>query len=360
MLTPFTHFYPYSIKISSKGFDGLKEYINKRYNFDEVYILLDENIREFCYPFLIGSCPAFSEAKIIQISSGENFKSIESCKIIWDELTQNQASRNSVLINLGGGVICDLGGFAASTFKRGIDFINIPTTLLSIVDASGGGKLGLDYQHLKNQVGLFNNPQAIFINPNFLRTLPKIELLSGFAEVIKHALVADKAYWEAIESTSVAQIKWIEVIKKSIEIKSKIVHKDPNEKNERKKLNFGHTIGHALESYSLTINTRMALLHGEAVAIGIIIESYLSYKKTGLSHQELDKITSYIKSLFKLVVFPKKSFNNLYKFMLNDKKNTKGEVNFTLLNSIGKSKIGISCKKEEIKDAFEYYSNIVV
>ena len=261
MLTPFTHYYPYNINISTGVFSVLYDYIKRHYDFSQVYILLDENIKEFCFPILIRDFPIFNKVKRIQISSGESFKSIESCKFIWDELTNQKATRKSLFINLGGGVICDLGGFSASTYKRGVDFVNIPTTLMSMVDSSGGGKLGIDYGGLKNQIGLFANPKYIFINPNFLKTLPKKELLSGYSEVIKHALIVDKSYWEKLENKSPVQINWENIIKKSIKVKSRIVYNDPYERNERKKLNFGHTIAHSLESYSLTCNTKVALLH---------------------------------------------------------------------------------------------------
>ena len=359
MLTDFSHSYPYPISFVTKEFTLFNTFIENQKDITRICVLMDENTKNMCYPILLKNCAILKDAILIEIASGENFKTLETCKYIWDIFSFNKCDRNTLLINLGGGVICDLGGFTAATFKRGFSFINIPTTLLSMVDASAGGKLGLDYYNLKNQIGLFKNPTAIFVDLNFLRSLPKNELLSGFAEVIKHALIADYEYWLFLQKTPIGLMKWKYLVMTSIKIKSNIVADDPLDNNQRKTLNFGHTVGHALESYSLYLNNKTALLHGEAVAMGMIVESYLSYKKAGLSHLELDQITSFISSLYTLIKIPSESFNHIVDLMFNDKKNINGIIHCTLLNNIGSSSIDMPCSPKEIKTAFEYYLSVI-
>jgi 3-dehydroquinate synthase len=291
--------------------------------YSKVAILVDENTKRNC----LYKLPKFDNCTIIEIKSGEEHKNITTCSFIWEELTNNHFDRKSLLINLGGGVIGDMGGFCASTYKRGIDFIQIPTTLLAMVDASIGGKLGIDFNGLKNQIGLFNNPKSVLINSEFLNTLSDNELKSGFAEVVKHALIADNNLWNKIISTSFNDLIWEEIIETSIKIKNKIVASDPFEKGERKKLNFGHTFGHAIESYYLEKGT--PILHGEAVFIGMILETELS----PISKEDKNEIKNYILSNFTLAHTPNKS--NLLPFLMNDKKNSQGKINFSLLNKIG-------------------------
>ena len=291
--------------------------------YSKVAILVDENTKRNC----LYKLPKFDNCTIIEIKSGEEHKNITTCSFIWEELTNNHFDRKSLLINLGGGVIGDMGGFCASTYKRGIDFIQIPTTLLAMVDASIGGKLGIDFNGLKNQIGLFNNPKSVLINSEFLNTLSDNELKSGFAEVVKHALIADNNLWNKIISTSFNDLIWEEIIETSIKIKNKIVASDPFEKGERKKLNFGHTFGHAIESYYLEKGT--PILHGEAVFIGMILETELS----PISKEDKNEIKNYMLSNFNLAHTPNKS--NLLPFLMNDKKNSQGKINFSLLNKIG-------------------------
>jgi 3-dehydroquinate synthase len=291
--------------------------------YSKVAIIVDENTKRNC----LYKLPKFDNCTIIEIKSGEEHKNITTCSFIWEELTNNHFDRKSLLINLGGGVIGDMGGFCASTYKRGIDFIQIPTTLLAMVDASIGGKLGIDFNGLKNQIGLFNNPKSVLINSEFLNTLSDNELKSGFAEVVKHALIADNNLWNKIISTSFNDLIWEEIIETSIKIKNKIVASDPFEKGERKKLNFGHTFGHAIESYYLEKGT--PILHGEAVFIGMILETELS----PISKEDKNEIKNYILSNFTLAHTPNKS--NLLPFLMNDKKNSQGKINFSLLNKIG-------------------------
>ena len=312
----------YSIWI---GADSLSKWDVSEYS--RVAILVDENTKRDC----LNKLPKADNSIIIEIKSGEENKNISTCNFIWQELTNHNFDRNSLLINLGGGVIGDMGGFCASTYKRGIDFVQFPTTLLAMVDASVGGKLGLDFDGLKNQVGLFTNPKSVLINPEFLKTLDENQLVFGFAEVVKHALIADLDFWNYLTKTDFQDLIWEEVIAHSIAIKNKIVLNDPKEKGERKKLNFGHTFGHAIESYYLQKGT--PIFHGQAIALGMLIESEMS-DLTGIEKAE---ITAFILSNFSLPHNPAK--NQLIAFMQNDKKNKDGKINFSLLKGIGNCSI---------------------
>ena len=291
--------------------------------YSKIAILVDENTKRDCFPKL----QKLENSIVIEIKSGEEYKNINSCNFIWEQLTKHNFDRNSLLINLGGGVIGDMGGFCASIYKRGIDFVQIPTTLLSMVDASVGGKVGISFNQFKNQIGLFNNPKSVLINPNFLETLAENQLKSGFAEVVKHALISDNNLWKQLMSTTFDSLDWGNIIETSVQIKNKIVSVDPFEKGERKKLNFGHTFGHAIESFYLEKET--PILHGEAVFMGMILETEIS----NLSKKEKNEIKNYILSNFALPYTPKK--NNLHKFLINDKKNKEEKINFSLLNKIG-------------------------
>ncbi len=308
----------YSIWIGKNSFSKLD--IS---NYSQVAILVDENTKRDC----LSKLPQIENALIIEIKSGEEYKNISTCNLIWEQLTINNFDRNSLLINLGGGVIGDMGGFCAATYKRGLEFIHIPTTLLAMVDASVGGKLGIDFKGFKNQIGLFNNPKAVLISPEFLETLAENELKSGFAEVVKHALISDNSLWVKLKNTPFNELDWESIINTSVQIKNKIVLADPFEKGERKKLNFGHTFGHAIESYYLEKGTPIS--HGEAVFMGMILETKIS----DLSETDKNEIKNYVLSNFALPYTPKKS--SLHKFLINDKKNQNGKINFTLLNGIG-------------------------
>ena len=296
-------------------------------SYSKIAILVDENTKRDC----LYKLPKIEKSLIIKIPSGEENKNISTCSVIWEKLTESQLDRNSLLINLGGGVIGDMGGFCASTYKRGIDFIQIPTTLLAMVDSSVGGKLGVDFKDLKNQIGVFNNPKSVLIDPEFLKTLPEKELKSGFAEVVKHALIADKDLWCKIISTPFANLDWQEIITISVDIKNNIVLSDPLENGQSKKLNFGHTYGHAIESYYLEKGT--PILHGEAVFMGMILEIDLS----SISEVEKQEIKNFILSNFSLPFTPKKS--DILSNLVNDKKNKEGKINFSLLNKIGDGSI---------------------
>ncbi len=331
-------------------------FLKPEYTNSKLFVIADENTKKYCLPLLTEKVKLLRKAGLIEIKSGEEYKNTDTVIYIIKKLLEAKADRNSVVINLGGGVICDMGGFAASVFKRGIRYINIPTTLLAQVDASFGGKVGVDIENFKNQIGVFNNPASVFICPLFLKTLPKKHLLAGYAEMLKHSLIADKEYWNTLKKRPFDKIKeWDALIYKSVEIKNSIVKKDPYEKNIRKKLNFGHTIGHAVETYSLA-NGRKHLLHGEAVAAGLICESYISYKCSGLSKAEFDDITKYIYSNFSHYNFNKTACDEIISIMEHDKKNTNGKINLTLIQGIGKPLINQNCSKKIITESLEYYS----
>ncbi|WP_421894284.1 3-dehydroquinate synthase [Marinoscillum sp.] len=317
---------------------------------DRIAYLVDENTREHCLPLLqVGD-----DAEIIQIHSGELFKNLNSCELIWAALTTCGFSRKSVLVNVGGGVIGDMGGFAASTYKRGVRFINIPTTLLAAVDANIGGKLGIDFRGFKNHIGVFNDPDAVVISDLFLKTLPERELRSGFAEVIKHGLIYDQSYFERIRQTNFPDLNWTEVIKRSVEIKSEVVEQDPREAGLRKILNFGHTLGHGIETWYL--NSRQSLLHGEAISIGMILEGFLAKKLEKLSASDLDEMSAYLISVFGKFELP--PIHEIMPLMLQDKKNVGNEISFSLLDGVGKCSFDELIDLKWIDEAFQYYQNL--
>lgn len=335
-------------------FADMNLFIENRHN-NKVIILVDENTLHHCLPKIVASIEKLKGAEIIEIESGEKSKTIEVCSQIWGALIDMEADRKSLLVNIGGGTITDIGGFVASAFKRGIDFINIPTTLLAQVDASIGGKTGVNLDYFKNVIGFFNNPKAVFVYPPFIETLDKRQLLSGYAEIIKHALIADKNYWEKIQTIDGCNTEHLTtLIAHSIAIKNKIVSEDPMEKGIRKTLNFGHTIGHAIESFTQE-KSETPLLHGEAIAIGMICEAFLSYKKKMLKHEELDEITSLICSVFGVINTESFEEQSLIELMRNDKKNENNVLIFTLLNGIGNAEINKTCSIQLVKEALKFY-----
>lgn len=348
----------YSVFVSKDINQGINRFLKANKNrFSKLFILVDENTLKFCYPQLVAGIPAFEDAEIIEIESGEQSKNIEVCSQIWATLSDYKADRQSLFVNLGGGVIGDMGGFIASAFKRGIGFINIPTTLLSQVDASIGGKVGVDLINLKNELGLFSNPQAVFIDTSFLKTLNERQILSGFAEIIKHALIADADYWQTIKKTTISDLENFDaLIETSIRIKNKIVQEDPLEKNKRKALNFGHTIGHAMETLFLGQNNQYQLLHGEAIAMGIICEAYLSNRILKLSDNSLADIATSILSIYEPIQLKKTDFNRLIELMEHDKKNENNQINFSLISSIGKCEINQIATLELIVESLNYYT----
>jgi 3-dehydroquinate synthase len=342
----------YNIYIGDSVFDRLSEYLQKE-KFSKVFILADENTLRCCVPELLKNVEELGGAEIIETESGEENKTIEVCIQLWKVLTELGADRHSLLVNLGGGVIGDLGGFTAACFKRGIRYINIPTTLLAQVDASVGGKTGIDLENLKNQIGLFSDPQAVFIYPQFLNTLGKRQILSGLAEVVKHALIADADYWKSLKKFKPAKPDWASLAERSVIIKNDIVKLDPLEKGLRKVLNFGHTTGHAIET--LYLEKAEPVLHGEAVAAGIICETYLSYKNAGLPHTELDDICGFVMKMFNPPEIRQEDYNHLIELMEQDKKNEGAGINFTLLKETGKAEYNTVCPAKMIFQAFDFY-----
>ncbi len=343
----------YAVHFNETAYKKVNEHLTKA-NYSKVFILVDENTHTCCLAPFMATIEGEYDFEIIEIESGEINKNIETCTQVWEVLSELDADRKSVMINIGGGVITDLGGFVASTFKRGIDFINVPTTLLSMVDASVGGKTGVDLGPLKNQVGVINQPVMVLIVPTFLNTLDDRQMRSGFAEMLKHGLIQDKKYWDNLkvlkDLTNVD-----ELIQHSVNIKNKVVLQDPTEQNIRKILNYGHTLGHAVESYFLESEEHELLLHGEAIAVGMILEGYISYKLTELPKKVLEDIKSTFLNIYPKVEFSEKDIENILKLLKFDKKNSHGNVNFVLLKNIGEPVIDVKVVNELLTEAFSYY-----
>ena len=318
-----------------------------------VFVIVDENTKRFCLPLLR---QVVAEVKLIEIAAGEENKGIDTCQVIWTQLMEQKADRNSLVLNLGGGVIGDMGGFCASTFKRGMDFIQMPSTLLSQVDASIGGKLGIDFLQVKNSIGLFKDPQAVLVDIRFLRTLPANEIRSGFAEIVKHSLIADREQWDRIKLIrNLQDIDWGDYVYPSLLIKQQVVEQDPFEKGIRKALNFGHTVGHAIEG--LALESSQPLLHGEAIAIGMICESWLSHKIIGLPATELAEITDFFLRIYDSYDLSHLPYDKLIQLMANDKKNIGKAINFSLLPKAGSVEINQTCAPSLIMESLDYYQS---
>ena len=348
----------YSIFFGDYGYEELNRFVlSNRYS--SIFIITDENTNEHCLPLLLSRLETELTIEIIEIEPGESMKTIATCSEIWSILSDLGADRKSVIINLGGGVITDLGGFIASTFKRGIDFINIPTTLLGMVDASVGGKNGVDLGSLKNKIGTINVPKLLVIDSDYLTTLPQNEIKSGLAEMLKHGLIYDEKYWDIFALATNENSKLIDyenfdaLIYRSIEIKNEIVMQDPNENGIRKALNFGHTLGHAIESYFMS--KEKSLLHGEAIAIGMILESFIAKEKRLLHENEYLEIKNVLKSIYDQVIINETDINEILTLLIHDKKNEYGKIQFVLLEKIGKYIIDQSANNEVIIKSFNDY-----
>ncbi|MGB1309530.1 MAG: 3-dehydroquinate synthase [Oceanihabitans sp.] len=327
-------------------------------NYSKIFFLVDENTNIDCLPIILANLNASITYEILEMESGEENKTLEICLSIWETLSHYGADRKSLLINVGGGVITDLGGFVASTFKRGIDFINIPTSLLAMVDASIGGKTGIDLGHLKNQIGVINTGEMVLVDTQFLKTLPENQMRSGLAEMLKHGLIYSTDYWNKFTDLSSLTIADLDLlIYESIEIKNKIVSQDPTEENLRKTLNFGHTLGHAIESYYLSNDEKKSLLHGEAIVVGMILASYLSTKLSGLNPETCQEIKTTLLSIFEKVTFNEADLAPIIELLQYDKKNEHGNINFVLLEAIGKPKIDCIVTNDLILEAFNYYAS---
>ena len=341
----------YEVHIGELAQAALNQHVSKK-GYSKVFVLVDENTKKHCLP---GFSKMFdgSVDSILEIQSGEENKHIHTCLKLWEELSTLGGDRKSILINLGGGVLTDMGGFVASTFKRGIDFINIPTTLLSMVDASIGGKTGVDLGSLKNQIGVINQPQMVLVFPEFLETLDPRQVTSGYAEMLKHGLIKDAEYWEVLKSEG--NFAAASNIQRSIALKNEVVMIDPTEQGLRKILNFGHTLGHAIESYCLDNYDRKTLLHGEAIAIGMILEAYLSHELKGLSRLSLDEIKTTFLQHFDKVDFDHHDIETILKLLKYDKKNSHGDINFVLLQDIGDAVTDVKVPENLFHKAFAYY-----
>lgn len=354
---PSIQAFTYQIVFQENGYTLLNETIKKN-KYSKIFIIVDQNSNEYCLPTLLPLIEAEVDIEIVELEDGEENKTIETCIQVWNVLLELGADRKSLIINLGGGVITDMGGFIAATFKRGIHFINIPTTLLSMVDASVGGKNGIDFGGLKNQIGTITNPVMVIIDSSFLSTLPQNQLKSGLAEMLKHGLIAKKSHWEAFkELQSINFNDFDALIFESIEIKNKIVTQDPFEDGIRKTLNFGHTLGHAIETYFLENPEKPNLLHGEAIAAGIIMESYISLQKKLLTNAEFEEIKKLLNSVFDIINLDENDYQEIISLLIHDKKNEYGQVQYVLLNSIGNCIVNQSAENEVIIDAFANYKN---
>jgi 3-dehydroquinate synthase len=320
--------------------------------YSQCVILCDDNTSRLCLPLLILNCPTLRKAELIEIENGESSKALEIAAQIWRTLLDLNADRNMLLINLGGGVVSDLGGFAASVYKRGIAFINLPTTLLAMADASVGGKTAIDFENTKNLIGTFSQPAGVFIHPAFLQTLPGRQFKNGLAEVYKIALVSSHKFWKSLKSPPPSR----EMITEAIRLKNVIVKKDPFDRSDRMKLNFGHTVGHALEAHFFQEEDPM--LHGEAILAGMIIEASLSQQKKMISRTQLAEICSEVQKAFDLPDIKGADPEVLLTGMLHDKKKNAGKLRFSLLNGIGSCSVNMTVTSKQLAIALEFYNRL--
>ena len=344
------------IKELDQDFSSLNEYIDD-IKPSKIFILVDENTHEFCLPTLLPNLETEAHFEIIEIEAGEENKNIGTATQLWEILSEMEADRKALLINLGGGVITDLGGFVASTYKRGFKFINLPTTLLSMCDASIGGKTGIDHQYLKNIIGTFALPERIFFYPKFLETLKFEELRSGFAEMLKHGLIADAEHWNELNALEKITPESVSpYINRSMEIKNEVVSQDFKEENIRKNLNFGHTIGHAVES--LFMKKGNLIPHGEAVALGMICETHLAFLCGLIDVEVSSDIITKIQRLFPYIDISEFKNGAITDLMYNDKKNDGGNINFSLINGVGSCLFDQRVNVEQIILTLDFYKNL--
>lgn len=323
--------------------------------YDKLFVLTDSNTLELCLPML-KEVPQLQGAPVITVEAGDTNKNIEQVTAIWMRLCNEGASRNSLLLNVGGGMITDMGGFVAATFKRGIHSVNVPTTLMASVDAAVGGKTGINFNGLKNEIGSFYPPLCVLIDSSFLKTLDRDNLLSGYAEMVKHALISNMETYHAILSFDLDRVDYTllnQMVAQSVAVKERIVEEDPKEMGIRKALNLGHTVGHAYES--LSFRKGRPVLHWHAVAAGLVSELYLSYKKCGFPMEILSQVVYYLKKYYPPFFFNCDDYEALYELMTHDKKNEGGIINFTLLSQVGEVQINQSVTKEKVLESFDFY-----
>lgn len=331
--------------------NSLENFLGKE-DYSKILVIADANTRKYCYPRIKGNLPRHS---VVSVPVGETHKTLATCEQIWEAMTKAELDRHALVINIGGGVIGDMGGFCAATYKRGIDFIQIPTTLLAQVDASVGGKLGIDFRGFKNHLGVFQQPVRVLIDPVFLETLPPRELRSGFAEVVKHCLIADANKWHEIREKDLDRQDWPDLIAHSVAIKKAIVAQDPTEKGLRKILNFGHTLGHAVETLFLGKVPKERLLHGEAIAAGMVMESYLAYHKKMIDRQTLEQVEEFMFSVFGKADIQPEEVEAIVALTRQDKKNRGSEVRFSLLTTAGSCAHDVVASQAEMRKALQYY-----
>ncbi|NDV57129.1 3-dehydroquinate synthase [Bacteroides sp. 519] len=342
------------IIISNNLHQELQQII-ERNNPDKIYLLTDEHTHKLCKPQL-AALSFLKDVNEIIIGAGDAHKTLSTLGQVWTVLSTSGATRHSLLINLGGGMVTDLGGFAAATFKRGIKYINIPTTLLSMVDAAVGGKTGINFNGLKNEIGVFAPACTVIIDTNFLRSLSADNIFSGYAEMLKHGLISTEEHWRELllfDTDNIDYDALKKLVAQSVAIKEDVVAKDPYERGIRKALNLGHTVGHAFESLALALN--QPLLHGYAVAWGIVCELYLSFLKTGFPKDKMRQTIQFIKENYGVFSIDCKQYDMLFEYMLHDKKNVSGIINFTLLEDIGSIKINQTADKETIFEMLDFY-----
>lgn len=321
---------------------------------DRIFVLVDETTNKLCWS-LVKDYLCLKDAQTIIIGATDRRKNLDTLVHVWESLQQGKATRHSLLINLGGGMVTDLGGFAASTYKRGINFINIPTTLLAMVDASVGGKTGINFGGLKNEIGVFNDAEFVLLDTNWLRTLDEENIRSGYAEMLKHGLIADDTMWAELINFNLAQPnlrQLASMLNKSVRIKERIVTEDPHEKGIRKALNLGHTFGHAFESWAMK---RQPVLHGYAVAFGLIAELYLATTRTDFPTEHMRQIVNFIRAYYGSLPITCNDYPELIELMHHDKKNRGSEINVTLLGGIGDIRIDQTITEEDIKEALDFF-----
>ncbi len=324
-----------------------------------VFILADAHTVQACVPALLQAVPALAEREVVEVPAGERSKGLDTCAALWDHLAARAADRQAVLVNVGGGVVTDLGGFVASTYKRGIRFVQVPTSLMGMVDAAIGGKTAIDHGAVKNLVGTFAPPVMVCVHTPFLRTLGKRELLNGVAEMIKHGLVRDAAHWNEVRRAALHDLAALApLVERSAAIKCAVVSEDPREKGPRKLLNFGHTIGHAVEAFALESPDR-DLLHGEAVAIGMVCATWLSWRLGHLDRDRMNAVQDQLMGLYAPFHFGSADHHRIVELMRNDKKNDADGFRFTLLTGIGSAIHDVPVTAGQVGDALDHYRLLV-
>lgn len=346
----------YTVYFGKTGFTRLNQYIRQNQH-TQLVVMADQNTYTYCYDYVVSSLELEIPPLVFTFPPGEKNKNLSTCQDAWNFLLQHQIDKNALVLNLGGGTVTDLGGFVAATYQRGIKYIHIPTSLLAMVDASVGGKTGIDFQGIKNQIGVVSLPQMVLIDTYFLNTLAKDQLHSGIAEVLKHGLIASESYWKKVTSEKLdATTDWLPIVYQSVEIKNEIVSQDPNENSIRKYLNFGHTLGHAIEAFSLSQNQQYPLTHGHAVAIGLILAAYLSVKKLEFSETVVNQLVRTYHQYYSPIEFSKSDIEQVLEWMKYDKKNRNKQARFVLLKAVGQPVLDCEIEVSLVQEAFAFYA----